>query len=39
VNDEQASSHLCARVLGSPEGESHDCFGAREKLPRSAFQN
>ena len=25
VKDEQASSHLCASVLGSPEGESHHC--------------
>ena len=25
VNDEQTRSHLCSCVLGSPEGESHDC--------------
>src|SRR5262249_15684459 len=25
MNHEQASSDLCARVLGPPEGESHDC--------------
>src|SRR5580693_713923 len=44
VNDEQASSHLCASVLGSPEGESHhrqpnggaDRIRAEERIQRAA---
>src|SRR5260370_13197046 len=44
VNHEQASSDLCARVLGSPEGESHhrqpgggiDRIRAEERIRRAA---
>jgi hypothetical protein len=44
VNHEQASSHLCPRVLGSPEGESHhrqpdggaDRVRAEERIQRAA---